>query len=267
MRGVRSKRPPPGRASAPRSTRAAPGQRRPPMSGLEAQRPTAPRARWTVWLGVAALMALLTFTVVALGVGHGGEAPGAVRRLDEALLRWTDARATPALDKVALAVTQLGSWIVVATMALLASAILWTQGHRRAVALLWLGLIGVLALSEGLKPSFARPRPEVFAWRTPEPRGYAFPSGHTLNATLAYTLFAYVVSRLGPSGRLRAAAGVSAALIVLLVGASRVYLGVHYPSDVVAGVLVGFAWAMACVAIVRLPQRRRYRRRPPGADG
>jgi undecaprenyl-diphosphatase len=201
-----------------------------------------------VWLGlafVAAFFAFWGFVELADEV-----AAGQTQRIDVAIMQWLNSQGTPTLDKVGRSVTELGSGLVMAVMALLVSTFLWIHGQRRAVALLWIGLAGVYLMDELLKDLFARARPEVFTWRTMRPTGYAFPSGHSLNATVGYTLFAFLVARLESSRRLRVATFLVAALIIASVALSRVYLGVHYPSDVVGGMLVGFAWAMACVLAV-----------------
>jgi undecaprenyl-diphosphatase len=212
-----------------------------------------PRAQalWTVvglWLGLAfaiALLAFFGFLQLAAEVSAG-----ATTGVDEAIMRWVDAHSSAGLDGFARSVTQLGSWIVMMVMALLVSVFLWIHGERRAVALLWIGLAGVLLMDQTLKELFARARPQVFEWRTYRPSSYAFPSGHTLNATVGYTMFAFLVARLEKSRALRAATFVIAALLIVLVASSRVYLGVHFPTDVFAGMLMGFAWAMACVFAV-----------------
>jgi undecaprenyl-diphosphatase len=213
-----------------------------------------------VWLGLAFVLAFLAFwAFVALA---GNVAAGETQRIDEAVMHWLNARGTPGLDKVGRSVTELGSGLVMAVMALLVSTFLWIHGERRAVALLWIGLAGVYLLDDVLKDFFERARPEVFAWRTVRPSGYAFPSGHSLNATVGYTLFAFLVARLERSRRLRAATFAVAATLVAAVAVSRVYLGVHYPSDVLAGVLIGFAWAMACVLSVYVLRDLRAPRPP-----
>lgn len=201
-----------------------------------------------LWLGLAFVVAFLAFW----GFLELAEevASGSTLGVDEAIMHWVNAHGTPGLDKLGRSVTELGSWLVMAVMALLVSTFLWIHGERRAVALLWIGLAGVFVLDELLKDFFARARPEVFAWRTLRPSGYAFPSGHSLNATVGYTLFAFLVARLERSKRLRRATFAVATLLIVGVAFSRVYLGVHYPSDVLAGMLVGFAWAMACVFAV-----------------
>jgi undecaprenyl-diphosphatase len=203
-------------------------------------------------LGVGLLLAFLVALLSLWGfLQLAGEVrQGSTGSLDESIMLWLDARGTPELDGLARSVTQLGSGAVTPVMALLVSVFLWIHGERRALVLLWVGLAGVLLMDDLLKEIFARERPVVFAWRTLRPGGYAFPSGHALNATVSYTLFAYLVSRLERSAALRLATFTVAGLLILLVALSRVYLGVHYPSDVLAGCLVGFAWAMACVFAV-----------------
>jgi undecaprenyl-diphosphatase len=199
-------------------------------------------------LGLAflvALLAFLGFLQVAAEVSSG-----ATTVVDEGIMRWVDAHSSPRLDGLARSVTQLGSWIVMVVMALLVSVFLWIHGERRALALLWIGLAGVLLMDQTLKEFFARARPNVFEWRTYRPSSYAFPSGHTLNATVGYTMFAFLVARLEKSKVLRGVTFTVAALLILLVACSRVYLGVHFPTDVLAGMLMGFAWAMACVFAV-----------------
>jgi len=92
-------------------------------------------------------------------------------------------------------------------------------------------------LGQVLKHLFARPRPQLFPWLTGA-GGWSFPSGHTLNAVVLGGLLVWLIGwRL--SGWRRAALGVWAGLWAALIGLSRVYLGVHYPSDVLASLAVG----------------------------
>jgi undecaprenyl-diphosphatase len=212
-----------------------------------------------IWLTIA-------FVVAALGLFGFAElaqnmAAGATRGMDESILRWMDAHATARLTSIAIDVTNLGGWLTMTVMGLLVSVFLWIHGQRRAVALLWIGLLGTVFLNDLLKGLFGRTRPAVFEWRTASrPSGYSFPSGHALNITVAYTLFAFLVARLEATHALRVVTFVVAAAIIVGVATSRVYLGVHYPSDVIAGILVGFAWAMACVfAVYILTDLRRAR--------
>jgi len=201
-----------------------------------------------LWLGLAFVLAFVTF-LVFVAVAQQMSA-GTLNDWDIAIMRWMNGHSTPGLDGLARQVTQLGSWIVMAVMALLVSAFLWIHGERRALALLWIGLAGVYLLDHSLKDFFGRARPDVFEPLTPRPSSYSFPSGHTLNATVGYTLFAFLVARLESSRALRAATFTIAGILIVLVALSRVYLGVHHPSDVLAGMLVGFTWAMACVFAV-----------------
>ncbi len=189
-----------------------------------------------------ALAAALVFAGIALAVRRGASQP-----VDEAVLRWFGAHHTPLLDTVALQLTYLGASSVVALTLVVSSALLGVTGHRGSAVLLWVAVLGNAALNTLLKRAFARPRPEVFPFRIPGigDAAVSFPSGHAMSAVVAYGTLAFVVARLQPSG-LRLATLAFAALLVLSVGASRLYLGVHYPSDVAGGFAAGFAWAVAC---------------------
>jgi len=200
---------------------------------------------WLALAFLAAALAIWGFAELAEEVMQGS-----TRRFDLAVMTWMNARASPGLTRLALSLTQLGSWTVVAVTGLVVSAFLWIHGERRAVALLWVALVGVTFLSALLKDLFGRERPAVFEWRTPYAGGRSFPSGHSMNAMVAYTVFAFLIARLASSPALRRATFLVAAALITLVGLSRIYLGVHYPSDVIAGFATGFAWAMACVFAV-----------------
>lgn len=172
---------------------------------------------------------------------------GSTHRFDEAVLRWIGSRATPFWDDVALEVTALGDGLVVAMLIFISSVILWVTGHRYSVLLLWVAFLGALVLVEVLKTTFARPRPTVFEYRG----GYSvgspsFPSGHALGSTVAYMTLAYLIARLQATAFLRRLTTTIGVLAVLAIGVSRMYLGVHYPSDVLAGFAIGIAWATLC---------------------
>jgi undecaprenyl-diphosphatase len=191
----------------------------------------------SIGLGVL-LLAVLAFAGIATLV-----AEGVTQRVDDAVLLWLNARATPDLDALALEVTALGSGFVIWMLVLIASVFLWTTRHRYSAVLLWVALLGGALLNSLLKSLFDRPRPDLFEWRTPYAGHSSFPSGHSMTAMTVYATLAYLIVRLEPSRRVRRLTLGVFALVVLMVGVSRLYLGVHYPSDVLAGFLAGFVWA------------------------
>ena len=177
----------------------------------------------------------------------------AVHGADLSALLWLREHRSPALDALALAGAALGSgaavWVVLAA----GTAFLWRSRHRWSLLLLWISLLGARLLSRLLKAVFDRPRPalvdgdlEVFGLRFTFPETASFPSGHALTAAVVYGTLAYLVVRLEPTRRMRRATLAAAAVLILGIGFSRLYLAVPYPSDVVAGYLAGFAWATWC---------------------
>jgi undecaprenyl-diphosphatase len=151
------------------------------------------------------------------------------------------------------AVTELGSsWFAAIVCG---SILLWLVWQRRFSTAVAIGGIFVFAklLETGLKLSFERARPSVVP-HLQDAGGYSFPSGHTMTAVITYGLLAAVlVSQLG--GRARYVPPVVAAVIILAVGFSRVYLGVHYLTDVLAGTLVAGACLVLAIAALLLLDR------------
>jgi undecaprenyl-diphosphatase len=213
-------------------------------------------ARARPWLGrhvrglysAVGLYLLLGLALAALALwGFAGlaeaVAEGETMSFDHAILLWFDAHATRRLTAIALEVSALGNTLVIAVVVLVAAAFLWFTHHRDAVFLLGAAVAGNALLILVLKTAFGRPRPDVVPWRIGHVDGYAFPSGHAMTAMVVYATVAYLVLRLEPPRAVRIFTRSLAAAIILCVGLARVYLGVHYPTDVVAGFAVGFAWA------------------------
>jgi undecaprenyl-diphosphatase len=195
----------------------------------------------------AVWIALTGASLTAFGVLGALVVRGVTQSWDESSMRWIDGWATPGLTSYAINITNVGSWSVVMVMGLLATGFLWAHGERRSMLVLWLALLGVLFLDNLFKGFFGRERPTVFEWRIDRAGGKSYPSGHALNATVAYILFAYLVARLRRSAALSLSATLVAAAAISGVAISRVYLGVHYPSDVLGGFLLGCAWVTACL--------------------
>jgi undecaprenyl-diphosphatase len=216
-----------------------------------------------------------TFLVLAMAVMLAGVAgfalladavtEGETAAFDRVVLLWLNRHASPELDAFALNVTALGSGVVVGLVVALAGAYLWGSRHRYSAVLLWLALGGSWILSSVLKAFFNRPRPDLFEWRTPHAFQASFPSGHSITAMVGYATLAYLVSRLIPQRPLRWLTIAAAALIVAVVGWSRMYLGVHWPSDVLGGYATGLAWASFCG--LGLSAVRYFRHRRPEVAG
>src|SRR5947207_12912774 len=161
-------------------------------------------------------------------------------------MRWVAAHQYPAVQKVMLEITSLGTGTVVAMIVFIAGMFLWLNKHKHSAVLLIVATLGGLVLNQLLKIGFNRPRPKVFEWGT-----YAvsssFPSGHAMSSVIVYGTVAYLAARLQQNVASRILTMVFAAVMIVLICTSRMYLGVHYPSDVLAGVIVGLAWAGFCM--------------------
>jgi undecaprenyl-diphosphatase len=199
---------------------------------------------------VAAAGALYLFAELAEEVYEGD-----TRRFDESALRFINRLASPPLTSLMRGVTYLGSNEVLAGVGVCAVAAFLLARWRRAAVALVVTMAGAALLNFLLKLAFRRERPSPF-FDTPLPESYSFPSGHALLSLCLYGVLAAVVAtRLKGRGP-RAFVWASSSLLVALVGFSRLYLGVHYPSDVLAGYAAAFVWVVAVASADRLMQAR-----------
>ena len=180
---------------------------------------------------------------------------------DEPLLRWAGQSASPFLDQAMLLGSELGYTWGVVPLVLIVFAGLLVAGHIRRAIYFGIAVGGSALLNLVAKAVFMRERPSLWLSLAPED-SYSFPSGHAMGAM---SLSATVVLLLWFTGW-RWPAVVLGAGFTLWVGSSRVYLGVHYPSDILAGWAAALAWVSAVYVVVR-PNHRGRRTRPGASDG
>nr|WP_291841003.1 phosphatase PAP2 family protein [Brevundimonas sp.] len=221
---------------------------------------------------IAALSALL---IIALGVmtfvevaDDMTEADG--QMFDQAVLHWLQPVAGQPrgpwwLQEAAADLTSLGGISVLTLFAVIAFSFLLIQRKRLSALLLVVGLAGGVALSEGLKALFERARPPA-AYQAVETLNASFPSGHALLSTVFYLTLGVMLTRAFPQKRFKAFVLGSAILIALLIGLTRVYLGAHWATDVLAGWCAGAAWAMALWLVAYAVERRQVVHHAPLQD-
>ncbi|MHB1071312.1 MAG: bifunctional DedA family/phosphatase PAP2 family protein [Gemmatimonadaceae bacterium] len=178
--------------------------------------------------------------------------------VDLELARWFRAHAFPMGDRLGRLVTDAGSPVAMAVLALVVAAVL-ARRHRWIVIAGWVAAFaGGGALDWALKRIVHRPRPagaEAFLFGS----SYSFPSGHAMGSLIGYGMLAYLLVAFWPPGRRhRTTIGIAALGLVLLIGLSRLYLGVHFLSDVIAGYAAGIVWLAVCITGIEiaLGQRR-----------
>jgi undecaprenyl-diphosphatase len=120
---------------------------------------------------------------------------------------------------------------------------------------------GNILLNNVLKLFFDRARPSVFEWGT-HAASSSFPSGHAMSATVVYGTVAYLLARLQKHGWARAITLTLAVIMIVLICLTRLYLGVHYPSDVLGGIIFGLAWSGFCMATLEASLALARRRAP-----
>ncbi|MCW8085142.1 phosphatase PAP2 family protein [Sabulicella glaciei] len=200
---------------------------------------------------------LFGFARVALEVADGD-----THSLDHALLLALRSEADPTdpwgpgwFEEMMRDFTALGGTGVLLLVTATVFGFLLLTGRRQAAMLVLLSIASGVVVSHGLKWGFGRPRPDLV------PHGQSvysqsFPSGHAMLSAIVYLTLGALLSRVQERRRAKVYPLVVAALLVLLIGFSRVYLGVHWPSDVLAGWAVGAGWAALCWLILLTLQRR-----------
>jgi membrane-associated phospholipid phosphatase len=152
-------------------------------------------------------------------------------------------------------VTFFGNSFILAILGLAVAVVL--AGLRRWSLLLgWLAaLVGTGLLNTNLKAVVRRLRPELpDPWATES--GWSFPSGHAMASLVAYGFLAYLLTRVTPAGFPRRTTVIALAVLVLLIGFSRIYLGVHFLSDVIGGYAAAGVWLTFCILVTDRTQRR-----------
>jgi membrane-associated phospholipid phosphatase len=197
--------------------------------------------------GLALTVALLVIFLAALAFGQVADmvtSHTGLYRLDAAAAEWGARHANAASTRVLGALTWLGSTVVVISLALAVGLYDWYRRRRWTVLAFMLTVIlGQNLIANGVKLLVDRPRPPVP--HLAGSSGWSFPSGHSASAAATYSALALVLGR-GRRWPVKAWLGTAAAGVTVAVAASRVLLGVHWVTDVVAGVSLGLGWFAVC---------------------
>lgn len=195
-----------------------------------------------------AIVALLLFVGLSQEVLRSGS-----DRFDESIRAAVHAHASPALTSFFRAITNLGDWMVLVPACLLVGLLFYLRGLRQQLRLLLVTMAGALLLDGVLKVVVRRARPVPFF--IPEPSTYSFPSGHALVSFCFYGLLAGMMALSLKATWQKAAVWAGAAGLIGLIGLSRIYLGVHWPSDVLAGYAAAVVW-MGAIRAVAVRERK-----------
>ena len=162
----------------------------------------------------------------------------------------------PWLEEAVRDITGLGSMVVLVMVTADAIFYLLLVRRGREALMVLIAVGGGQVLSSLLKLGIDRPRPELVSHLV-HVQTLSFPSGHAMMSAVTYLTLGVMIAGITPGRITKAYVLFIAVLITLMVGVSRIYLGVHWPSDVLAGWCAGFAWAMLCWLVAR-----RFMRRP-----
>jgi undecaprenyl-diphosphatase len=201
-----------------------------------------------------AVLAVVLLSLVFFELADAVAEPGTIAIDNRILLALRDAPGNPIgpawMERFWIEITTLGSATVLSLVSLIATGCLLILRRFRLVLTLIAGVLGGWGLSAFLKQAIARPRPDVVEHLTAV-TSLSFPSGHSMMSAVIYLTLAALIARLMEKRRLKLYALGTAIALTCLVGASRVYLGVHWPSDVLAGWSAGAAWALLSWLIAR----------------
>lgn len=179
-----------------------------------------------------------------------------IASFDDPIIDFVQGAEAPWLTTIMKTFTTIGSTSIVILLAVSALALLVWKKHRAQAILLVSVLAGTGILNQVLKFIFKRQRPDFH--RLVDIGGYSFPSGHTMMAFSFYTILAYIVWRNLRFAWSRVVVVSLATGMIVMIALSRIYLGVHFPSDIVGGVLASAVWLIASIAMYQRFQRQTH---------
>lgn len=199
-------------------------------------------------------MALVISVICALGFGLIAVLVGNTKtqNFDSTIISWVQGLEAPLLTTIMKFFTIIGSGMPIVIITVIIMAILYLfLGHRRELLFLFWVMIGTSLINKLLKLVFQRTRPTLH--RIAEASGYSFPSGHSVAAFALYGALAFLIWKHVPTAIGRILIIILSSLFIAIIGISRIYLGVHYPSDVIGGYLMS-----ACCLTVSIWLYQRY---------
>jgi membrane-associated phospholipid phosphatase len=222
-----------------------------------------PRAYLTLHIVIGLAVCLLTAWIFAALLDSVREHDVLVQR-DERVAGWFHTNGTTFGDRVFVLISALGSPVAMAVLFGAAALYLWRAKQRTLLVAWALSFVGGTILDGVMKDVVRRPRPE-FAAKFLHYSSWSFPSGHSMGSLIGFAMLAYTIIRVCriESTWAKVCIWAAALTMIALVGYSRIYLGVHYLSDVVAGYTLGVLWLAVCFTGLQLVSRRAELRRAP----
>ncbi|MDC3417430.1 phosphatase PAP2 family protein [Aquibacillus salsiterrae] len=185
-----------------------------------------------------------------------------INAFDSTIINFLKTIETDTLDLILLFVTELGSVWFLTTMSVVVIVLLWIRGKDGlGIAMFILAVAGGAIITKILKEHYNRGRPSI----NPEidAVGFSFPSGHSMGSLIFYGFMIYFIIRSRRSIVIKSFLSAFFGFLIIAIGFSRIYLGAHYPSDVLAGYLAGAVWVILCIlGLEWLEWQTRYHIRP-----
>jgi undecaprenyl-diphosphatase len=192
----------------------------------------------------AAILCLGLFIRITFSLSPHGE----IQSFDEGILTWVETLRTPFMNLMMLDVTALGGLALTVVLGLLSVAVFLLARDPAAAIHLALTSVGGFMISIWTKGLIARPRPSIIP-QLIHASGFSYPSGHSITSSAIYLTMAILACRHFKKFRSRVTLLALAGMMIALISFSRIYLGVHYPSDTLSGALIGLAWALFMAAL------------------
>lgn len=173
---------------------------------------------------------------------------------DKTILLWIHSFANPTLDEIMRAFTRLNNPNTVTAIAIFTLALLLWRKYYPEAKIFAIDCLGGVVLSYGLKSVFGKVRPAL--WQSAiEETSFSYPSGHALGSTVLYGFLAYLLATRYPQFALLIYT--VAMFLIGTIGLSRLYLGVHWPTDIIGGYGIGFLWLTFCITMLKLQKIKR----------
>jgi len=192
----------------------------------------------------AAILCMALFIRLTFSISPTGN----VQTFDEGILVWVETLRTPFMNSMMLDITALGGLALTVVLGLLAVIIFLLTRDPAAAIHLFLTSAGGFFISSWTKSIISRPRPSIIP-QLIHVAGFSYPSGHSVTSAAIYLTMAILACRHFKSIKTRVILIGLAGIMIALISFSRIYLGVHYPSDTMSGALIGLAWALFMAAL------------------